>query len=58
MDKASLIQFDDFAPDLDQVRSDLIAANPFATVTGPNGMLNLSAVNGAFSWRTAAGCRT
>jgi hypothetical protein len=33
----SLIQFDDFAPDIYQVRADLIAANPFATVVGPDG---------------------
>jgi hypothetical protein len=33
----TLLQFDDFAPDFIQVRNDLIAANPFSTITGPDG---------------------
>jgi hypothetical protein len=33
----SLLQIDDFAEDFLQVRHDLIAANPFDTVTGPDG---------------------
>lgn len=35
--RSTLLQFDNFAPDINQIRNDLISAGQFETITGPDG---------------------